>query len=285
MMSKENGPDHRANGEQGQTTKSFDTADSTTTTGGEKPDIETRIAEARDAGLVNDDGRHVDDNHFAWGEPPEGFSYSDDAVHAILQNRMGESYSQKIAGPVWVSAHKAGQDGGLFIEISFRDKDGKTRRVDMARGDLSRSDDVVKRLLKEGADVDPTQGRYVARYLAACNPTTRLGKESSPNASLNLSAAIMNFNALMTADIPERKLILPWLPEGGLAMVYAPRGLGKTFFGISLAVAVVEGSPFMKWQVTKPCSVLYIDGEMPLGAYRTRATGFIQRKDQSNEHG
>lgn len=284
MTPNENGPDHRANGEQGQTTKSFD-ATNYTTSEAEKPEIEARIAEALDAGLLNDDGRHVDDNHFAWGEPPKGFEFSDDAIHVVLKNRFNEQYSVKIAGPVWVSAHKAGHDGGLFIEVSFMDNDGKMRRADMARGDLSRPDEVIKRLLQEGADVDPAQARHVARYLAACNPITRLGKESSPNTSLNLSAAIMNFNTLMNADIPERKLILPWLPEGGLAMVYAPRGLGKTFFGISLAVAVVEGSPFMKWQVTKPCSVLYIDGEMPLGAYRTRATGFIQRKDQSNEHG
>ena len=31
-------------------------------------------------------------------------------------------------------------------------------------------------------------------------------------------------------ELPERKdLLQPWLPEQGLAMIHAPRGIGKTF--------------------------------------------------------
>jgi hypothetical protein len=40
----------------------------------------------------------------------------------------------------------------------------------------------------------------------------------------------------MRMDLPERKYLLePWLPEQGLAMVHASRGIGKTFFGLSVA--------------------------------------------------
>lgn len=64
--------------------------------------------------------------------------------------------------------------------------------------------------------------------------------------------------------IPPRKMLLgPWLPEQGLAMVYAPRGVGKTFFGLNVAAAVAFGSEFMRWEAGKPKTVLYIDGEMP----------------------
>lgn len=96
----------------------------------------------------------------------------------------------------------------------------------------------------------------------------------------NLSDSILDFNALLKAKIPERKLILPWLPFGGLTMVAALRGLGKTFFAISLASCVTTGRPFMKWEVSEPTGVLYIDGEMPLGDYRDRLTGFMDETPQ-----
>jgi AAA domain-containing protein len=76
-------------------------------------------------------------------------------------------------------------------------------------------------------------------------------------------------------EIPERKWLLPWLPEGGLCMVYSPRGLGKTFFGLSLAHSLTSGTPFMKWKDVFCVGVLYIDGEMPLGETRERLQGFI----------
>jgi hypothetical protein len=248
--------------------------------------IESRLEEAADAGLLRDGGRCVNDKHFGWSEPPEGFSYIGDAVHVVLNNRFSESYSIRIAGRIWVSAHKAGEGGALFIEINFVDTDGRTRRVDMPRGDLAHPDNVIALLLKDGADVDPTQARHVARYLAACNPVTRLAKEIPADSHLDLSQAIMGFDGLMSADLPERKLILPWLPEGGLAMVYAPRGLGKTFFGISLAVAVGDDSEtdFMKWKIGTHCAVLYIDGEMALSNYRERLRGFTKNHTTPSLH-
>ncbi|MDX2349916.1 MAG: AAA family ATPase [Porticoccus sp.] len=52
-------------------------------------------------------------------------------------------------------------------------------------------------------------------------------------------------------DIPERKFLLaPWLPEQGLAMVCAPRGIGKTFFGLTVTYAVASGSSFLGWQLS-----------------------------------
>ena len=78
----------------------------------------------------------------------------------------------------------------------------------------------------------------------------------------------------MEADLPERKLILPWLPEGGLAMVYAERGLGKTHFALSLATSVANGSNFLKWTVQEPCGVLFVDGEMSLTTIRDRLRNF-----------
>lgn len=97
---------------------------------------------------------------------------------------------------------------------------------------------------------------------------------------LNLAAAVLDFPELCKAKIPERKMILPWLPEGGLAMIYAPRGLGKTFFGISLAVTVASGDRFLRWDVQAPRGVLYVDGEMRLQEYRERLVQFVKKEPQ-----
>ena len=48
-------------------------------------------------------------------------------------------------------------------------------------------------------------------------------------------------------ELPERKdLLQPWLPEQGLAMIHAPRGVGKTFFALSCAYAIGTGGALQK---------------------------------------
>jgi putative DNA primase/helicase len=89
-------------------------------------------------------------------------------------------------------------------------------------------------------------------------------------APLSLDKAILSYEALSEADLPEREKILPWLPEGGLIMVSAERGLGKTHFALTLACAISNGTPFMKWDVSNPHGVLYVDGEMALSDIRNR---------------
>jgi hypothetical protein len=50
-------------------------------------------------------------------------------------------------------------------------------------------------------------------------------------------------------DIPPRENILsPWLPQQGLAMIYAPRGVGKTYVALNIAFAVASGTSFLKWE-------------------------------------
>lgn len=50
--------------------------------------------------------------------------------------------------------------------------------------------------------------------------------------------------------------------EKSFNMIHAGRGLGKTNFALSLAMAIAAGKPFLKWQIPKARRVLYIDGEM-----------------------
>jgi hypothetical protein len=60
------------------------------------------------------------------------------------------------------------------------------------------------------------------------------------------------------------------LQQRSIAMVYAWRGLGKTWFALGLAYAIAAGCEYLKWAVNKPRRVLYIDGEMPAVAMQER---------------
>jgi KaiC/GvpD/RAD55 family RecA-like ATPase len=95
--------------------------------------------------------------------------------------------------------------------------------------------------------------------------------------TLDISKAVLDYPSLLSAEIKERAKILPWMPEGSLCMVFGARGLGKTFFGLSLATAVVQGKPFMKWPIQAPSGVVYVDGEMFLGDVRARLAQFIHQ--------
>jgi RecA-family ATPase len=53
-------------------------------------------------------------------------------------------------------------------------------------------------------------------------------------------------------------------------MVYAPRGIGKTFFALNVAYAVATGGEFLGWKAERPRSVLYLDGEMVASEMQNR---------------
>lgn len=74
---------------------------------------------------------------------------------------------------------------------------------------------------------------------------------------------------------PKESILDPWLPSQGLSLIYAPRGIGKTFLALSIMVAVVSGSKILRWHAPKPRGVLYIDGEMPGNTMQTRLSHII----------
>ena len=73
----------------------------------------------------------------------------------------------------------------------------------------------------------------------------------------------LNATELIVADLPPREPILdPILAQKSLAMLYGPRGLGKTFVALGIAWAAAAGGSFLKWRASRPHRVVYIDGEM-----------------------
>ena len=76
---------------------------------------------------------------------------------------------------------------------------------------------------------------------------------------------------LMLTLKPVNYVIDPILPEQALALIYAWRGAGKTFFNLEIAVAVATGGPkCFPWAIPEARPVLYVDGEMPSNELQDR---------------
>lgn len=81
---------------------------------------------------------------------------------------------------------------------------------------------------------------------------------------------VLTYAGLEQAVFPERLNLLPFMPQGSLVMIHAPRGQGKTWFALGMVAALVTGQRFLHWEVAKPTGVLFVDGEMDIGELRTR---------------
>jgi putative DNA primase/helicase len=85
------------------------------------------------------------------------------------------------------------------------------------------------------------------------------------------SLQAFGINDFLNIDVPARQMLLsPILPERSLAMLYAPRGVGKSWLGLSIGLAVAAGEPLLRWSAPRQRNVLYVDGEMPLVSLQER---------------
>ena len=67
----------------------------------------------------------------------------------------------------------------------------------------------------------------------------------------------------VTAVLPEPEALLdPILSSNSLALLYGPRGFGKSFLALAIARAAASGGSFLGWRARRPHRVLYIDGDM-----------------------
>ena len=82
---------------------------------------------------------------------------------------------------------------------------------------------------------------------------------------------------LATVFPPRETLLSPWLPTEGLAMIHAPRGIGKTHMALGTAWAVASGGGFLRWQASAGCRrVVLLDGEMPAVVLQERLKRVVE---------
>ena len=109
------------------------------------------------------------------------------------------------------------------------------------------------------------------RNLAQVYPPSQPGSDEAETAFSPIPYPTMTLGEFLQKEFPPRDMLLaPWLPKQGLAMVFAPRGVGKTHFSLGVAYAVASGASFLTWSAPKARKVLVIDGEMPAAALQER---------------
>jgi putative DNA primase/helicase len=104
-------------------------------------------------------------------------------------------------------------------------------------------------------------------------------KQLTPEAKdyKNSLIKVVSIKDLLSAELAQREYIIePIFPKQGLIMIYAKRGIGKTFFALHLACSIAGGCDiFGRWKVEKTRRVLYIDGEMPANTMQERLAVLI----------
>lgn len=90
------------------------------------------------------------------------------------------------------------------------------------------------------------------------------------------SLVSLDMGEFLSMSIPERGYLLsPILPVQGIGIMYAPRGIGKTFAALSVAVAVASGGTIFNWRAPMPKRTLYVDGEMPATSMQSRLMALV----------
>lgn len=96
------------------------------------------------------------------------------------------------------------------------------------------------------------------------------------------SLKAVNIADFLSMIIPPREMIMaPIIPEQGLVMIYAPRGVGKTYVALTIAYVIAKGGNMFdaKWSCNKPHKVLFVDGEMPASAIQERLASIVGSSD------
>jgi putative DNA primase/helicase len=99
---------------------------------------------------------------------------------------------------------------------------------------------------------------------------TNVGRGSAA-AHMQPSLQAIGIKEFLQIEIPPRQMLLsPILPERSLAMLYAPRGIGKSWVALSIGLAVASGQSLLRWSAPQQKNVLYVDGEMPIVSLQER---------------
>jgi hypothetical protein len=90
-------------------------------------------------------------------------------------------------------------------------------------------------------------------------------------------ARVLTLAEFLAVEFAVREqIIAPIFPRQGLGMIHAWRGLGKTYLALSIALATAAGTALLKWRVTRPWKVLFVDGEMPGALLQERLAKLVR---------
>lgn len=116
-----------------------------------------------------------------------------------------------------------------------------------------------------------------ALYQGYSDPEARLASIVIPQARpVAPGLRTVSLGEFLQLQIPIPELLLsPLITKQSLSMVYAWRGVGKTWFGLGVAYAIAAGDKYLRWSAPEPRRVLYLDGEMPANALQKRLATIV----------
>lgn len=104
--------------------------------------------------------------------------------------------------------------------------------------------------------------------------------EELPFADMLMKVMVSSEELQNTPIPPRRDYLGGWLCEGDYGIIFAPRGVGKTWFAMGLSHALAANESFGPWVAGEDrCRVLYVDGEMPLALTQARDRGLTEHGD------
>lgn len=96
----------------------------------------------------------------------------------------------------------------------------------------------------------------------------------------------MSLAEFTAMEWPQPQLMLtPWLPVGGLSMIYGPPGGRKSWFALAAALSIASGAELIPGMVPNAVRrVLYVDAEMQPGSLKKRFLQFGAASVEAGRH-
>ena len=174
-----------------------------------------------------------------------------------LDGTLRYDYGQDIA--VRVKLHQRNGTPRCPVELLYHGEPVLTTKADLS--DLRHIENLNKHALNRQKDVD---WHTILTLVAAALP------DEAPVSAVPLKASKVSGPDLLALTVPPKHPYLDWLNERAIVMVYGPRGVGKTYWLLELALCLTMPRPFLKWPVHRTAPVLYVDGEMAVAELQER---------------
>ncbi len=177
----------------------------------------------------------------------------------------------------WRDSYNESLRGRAVVLIPDNDQAG---REHMAQVGASIREVVTSLKLLELPDL-PSKGD-VSDWLARFNGNKEVAAERlsilienapkyEPVKPATIEDAVLLEAELFRVELPERECLLsPWLRHQSIVLIPGWRGVGKTWFGLAMVLAVTRGECFGPWQAGLPVPCLYLEAEMPPQDVRDR---------------
>lgn len=200
-----------------------------------------------------------------------GNNINGNEIREIDVERVISSYMNPMPNDVSSLIEKIGEsEGERFLRLwrgEWNGVYGSQSEADMALCSIiaksEKKFDTLDRVFRHSGLFRPKWDRSVGGGKTYGQMTISKVLVDDKNRETTKGSIVVELDEFKSMSMPEiRTIMMPWLTFGSTHMIYAPRGAGKTFFAISLGLAVVHSSDFGDWELKESVNVLYVDGEM-----------------------